>query len=244
MTDPNFQYLAFGPDAGVPVTSLVIMLHGYGRNATYMQKMADEVRARLPGAMALCVHGPQQMDTGVMQQGQGHDLHIPQEVVAGNDGNPPEMMREWFRIDGDRNALHPRLAVVAENLNAFIDAQRDMFGLTEKQIVLMGFSQGGGTALYTAFTRAQEIGALVCHSSIVLEKKGGDPLLKSTPQTLFLYGDNDPEFPQATYHKSFEWVKNHTGGRATEEIVPKLGHYTNSESRKICGAYIQSVLKI
>jgi phospholipase/carboxylesterase len=243
LPNPDFQYLAFGPADGV-VTSLVVMLHGYGRNATYMQKMADEVRTRLPGSMVLCLHGPQAMDTGVMQQGQQHDLHIPQEVVAGNDGNEPGMMREWFRIDGKRDALHPRLQAVAEDLNAFIDAQRDMFGLTEKQIVLMGFSQGGGTALYAAFTRAQEIGALVCHSSIVLEKKGGDPLLKSAPQTLFLYGDKDPEFTQETYRKSFEWVKNHTGGRATEEIVPGLKHVTNWESRKICGAYIYDVLKV
>lgn len=106
---PNFQYLAFGPETG-PVTSLVVMLHGYGRNALYMQKMAEEVRARLPQAMALCVHGPQTMDVGVMRAAAEHHLHIPQEVVEGNDGNPPEMMREWFRIDGDRDALHPRLS--------------------------------------------------------------------------------------------------------------------------------------
>ncbi|MDB5491498.1 MAG: phospholipase/Carboxylesterase family protein [Micavibrio sp.] len=224
------------------MTSLVVMLHGYGRNATYMQKMADEVRARLPQAMALCVHGPRAMDSDVMTPGLDHHLHVPQEVVAGDDGNPPEMMREWFRIDGDRAALHPRLMEVAENLNAFIDIQRDMFGLTEKQIVLMGFSQGGGTALYTAYTRAQEIGALVCHSSIVIERPGGDHLLQSAPQTLFLYGEKDPEFPQEKYRWSFEWVDRYTGGRAIEKIVPKIGHYTSSESRKICGDFIYEVL--
>ena len=182
------------------------------------------------------------MNTGVMQGQADHHLHIPQEVVAGNDGNPPEMMREWFRIDGDRTALHPRLKEIAENLNAFIDTQRDMFGLTDKQVVLMGFSQGGGTALYTAYTRATELAAMVCHSSIVIEKQGGDPLLRSAPQTLFLYGDKDPEFAQAKYHASFEWVDKYTKGRATETIVPGLGHYTNSESRKVCGEYIHKVL--
>lgn len=120
-----------------------------------------------------------------------------------------------------------------------------MFGLTEKQIVLMGFSQGAGTALYTAYTREKEIGALVCHSSIVIEKKNGaDENLRAAPQTLFLYGDKDPEFPQDIYHRSFEWVRTHTQGRAEEVIVADLGHYTNSRSRQVCGAYIEKVLTL
>ena len=243
LPNPNFQYLASGPE-NRDITSLVVMLHGYGRNATYMQKMADEVRERVPGSMALCIHGSRAMNTGVMASAQEHHLHVPQDVVAGANGNSSVMMREWFAIDGNRDTLISRMEKVCADLNAFIDIQRDMFSLSEKQIVLMGFSQGAGTALYTAYTRHSEIGGLVCHSSIVIEKMGGnDKNLRSAPETLFLYGDKDPEFKQETYHHSFEWVNNYTNGRAQEKIIPGLGHYTNSESRQVCGNYIASILK-
>lgn len=243
LPNPNFQYLASGPENG-KITSLVVMLHGYGRNALYMQKMADEVRIRVPGAMVLCVHGPRAMNIDVMESTQEHHLHVPQEVVAGDIGNEPAMMREWFAIDGNRDDLILRLEEVCADLNAFIDVQRDMFSLSEKKIVLMGFSQGAGTALYAAYTRHSEIGGLVCHSSIVIEKIGGkDKNLRSAPQTLFLYGEKDPEFAQKTYHHSFEWVSNYTKGRAQEKVIPGLGHYTNSESRQVCSDYIASILE-
>lgn len=209
-----------------------------------MQKMADEAQAQMPGAMVICPHGPEPVNTGVMgEAGDPHHLHIPQEVVAESDDNDPVMLREWFRLDGQREALLPRLEIIARRLNAFIDVQRDMFGLSDKHIILMGFSQGAGAALYTAYTRSQEIAALVCHSSIVIDKKGSDQNLHCRPQTLFLYGEKDPEFSQSAYHQSFLWIQNYTHNRGVERIIPGLGHYTNSESRLLCGAFMRDALK-
>jgi phospholipase/carboxylesterase len=242
MNSEGFEYLTSGPVDGRAVTSLVLLLHGYGRNASYMQKMADAVRAVVPGALVLSLHGPEIMNNAVMDNDGDNHLHIPGEVIVGDDGNQPQMMRQWFRIDGQREALIPRLDAVAGRLNAFIDTQRDHLSLSDSDIVLMGFSQGGGTALYTAYTRKTEIAALVSHSSIVIDKPGGNVALASKPKTLFLYGAEDPEFPQAVYERSFQWVQDYTGGGGTEIVVPELGHYTNSTSRKLCADYIQNAL--
>ncbi|HEY8189915.1 MAG TPA: phospholipase, partial [Micavibrio sp.] len=55
------EYLAFRqPDK--PVKKLVILLHGYSRNADYMQKMADEVLRTVPEAMAICPHGIEELE--------------------------------------------------------------------------------------------------------------------------------------------------------------------------------------
>lgn len=238
--DADFEYLSYGPADGV-VTSLVVLLHGYGRNATTMQKMAEEIRAVLPGSMVVCPHGPQEMNNGVMA-GKNNDLHIPQDALVAQGSGDLGLRRQWFQIDGAKQDFFPRLEEVARNLNLFIDAQRDMFGLSDRNVVLMGFSQGGGTALYTAYTRCTELAGLICHSAPVLEKDGGDSNLKARPKTLFIYGTDDPEFSQDSYAHSFNWVQSYIGGQGNKEIVPGLAHYTSTQSRKICADYIRAVL--
>lgn len=191
-----------------------------------------------PWALVICLNAPEAMDNSAIAAQGEHMLHIPEEIQAGDDGLHPQMQRQWFSIEGDLKNLMPRLRSTAERINAFMDMQREMLGLRDGDMVIAGFSQGAGTALYTAYTRAAPLAGLVCHSSIVLDRPVQDPLLRSAPSTLYIYGADDPEFPQARYEESFEWVRHYTGGRATHEKIAGLGHYTNAQSRKICAAFI------
>jgi phospholipase/carboxylesterase len=243
VAETGFEYLAFGPEKGQP-TKLIVLLHGYGRNAHYMKKMADAARAAVPGALVICPHGPEPLDTAAM----GHDpddkkhlLHIPQDAKDSNGGNDPSLRRQWFRIDGRAADLMPRIQVAAGHLNKFIDHQRDILGIKDRDIVLMGFSQGGGLALYTAFTRAHDLGGMVCHSSIVVQKKP-DPKMVSRPETFYIYGTMDPEFSQTRFCDTFNWLQGYTGGKVTEKTVKDMGHYTNAESRRHCADFMKKVL--
>lgn len=255
--DLGFEYLAFDPPvvggAGRP-GQLIILLHGYGRNAHYMDKMAESARAAVPNARILSVHGPQAM-TGdeIAGEGTDHYLHMPQEMQAEmqqveTDSDPvlrTHIRRQWFAIDGRTDALFPRIERAAARMNAFIDAQRDALGVTDSDIVLMGFSQGAGLALYTAFTRKEELAAMICHSSIIIQNTdaggAGDPKLVSKPRVFYIYGEDDPEFPQQRFRDTFTWIKNYTGGRAVEKTVAGLGHYTNAKSRQFCADFLRDV---
>ena len=241
MKDHGFEYLAFGPEDEVP-QKIVLLLHGYGRNAHYMVKMADEIRGHVPDALVLCPHGPEDLNTKNISVAGDHMLHIPEEIQDAKEENDSEMRRQWFPIEGGLFDLIPRLQGISIRLNSFLDRQRDMLGLADKDIAIMGFSQGAGTALYTAYAREKEIAALVCHSAIVI-KDAEQSDFKSTPRTLFLYGDKDPEFAQDIYQRSYDWVSGYTKGGSRCEVISGLGHTTNAETRKLSAAFIAGVFR-
>lgn len=255
----GFEYLLFDPPGavdGVRPDRLVILLHGYGRNAHYMDKMAEAAREAVANARILSIHGPEpMMGTEIAGAAQDHYLHMPQEMQAELqeaelDADPllrSQIRRQWFAIDGRAAELFPRIERAALDMNAFIDAQRDALNLDDRAILLMGFSQGAGLALYTAFTREQELGGMICHSSIIIQNPDaagkGDPKLLSRPRVFYIYGEEDPEFPQARFHDTFNWIQNFTGGRGVEKTVAGLGHYTNAKSRQFCAAFMRDVLE-
>lgn len=240
MTLVGFEYLGFGPTGEGP-PKLVILLHGYGRNAHYMEKMAEEACLALPGATILCPHAPEPLDHSRFEGSKTNFFRaLPEDVTAGDDGYDAAMLRQWFAIEGDIEQLFQRMQPAAARLNAFIDMQRDIAGLKDRDIGLMGFSQGGGLALYAGMTRAQELGCVVCHSAIALE--GMRTMVASTPPVYFIYGTRDNEFSVSAYAHSLGWIQKLTGNRATAAVVEGMGHYTNAESRKLCAAYIKNKL--
>lgn len=237
----GYEYLAYGPQDGAP-EKLVILLHGYGRNAFTMEKMALAARDAVPQALILSPHAPQALDTSAIEDPDtDHFLHMPQELRE-DKGGGEALSRQWFPIDGHLELLIPRLQKAADDLNLFIDAQRDMLGLTDRDIAVMGFSQGAGLALYTALSRRAEIAGLVCHSAIAIQQSAAHSSLMSKPEVLYIYGEQDGEFTQDRYHATFNWLQAYTGNRATEITVAGLGHFTNAESRRHCAEFIRKVL--
>lgn len=239
--EAGYEYLAYGPQDGAP-EKLIILLHGYGRNAFAMEKMALAAREAVPQALILSPHAPEALDTSAIEdQETDHFLHIPQELREDGQGGG-SLSRQWFRIDGQLDLLVPRLQKAAQDLNRFIDAQRGMLGITDRDIVVMGFSQGAGLALYTALSRREEIAGLVCHSAIAIQQPATDSFLISKPEILYLYGEQDGEFTQDRYHATFRWLQSYTGNRAAEITVAGLGHFTNAESRHHCAEFMKRVL--
>lgn len=242
MGSADFEVVRYEP-VNVPPTRLVVLLHGYGRDASAMEKMALAVRDAMPDALVLCPQAPETMDNAGIADGRDdHVLHLPEEIRLGPGAADPGAMRQWFNLEGGLPQLMPRLKAVAERLNAFIDNQRDMLGLADKAVAVMGFSQGAGVAVYTALARTEELGALICHSGIVIERPDNTPDFVSRPKFLSIYGDCDPEFPAARYHHSFDLLNAWSGGKGEESVVPGLGHKTSAESRAACADYLARTL--
>lgn len=240
MTSSGFEYLAFGPKGDGP-QKLVILLHGYGRNAYYMEKMAEEVHLALPSATILCPHAPEPLDYSRFDDSPANFFRaLPEDVSAGGGEGEKSMLRQWFAIEGDIKELSRRMQPAAARVNAFIDLQRDMLGVKDGDIALMGFSQGGGLALYAGMARARELGCVVCHSSIMFDGTHGE--IKSRPAVYFIHGNNDQEFSPAAYARSFDWIQSVTGDKAENAIIDGMGHYTSAESRRLCAACIGSRL--
>ena len=227
----EFDYVVKGLPAG-QARQLVFLLHGVGLNATVMDKMAQDVLAVLPTAAIIMPHGPEAYNPPPAQEG---DLLRPPQIASAIAKD--NTARQWFDMSGDIAHVRVKLTAVAQKLNAFIDNKRDLFGLKDKDIASMGFSQGGGLALYTAFLRTTNVGCTVGHSTIFFS----EPAFKSAPPTLYLYGTADTEFTMPAYARSIPHLKAHV---PTVQIVEISGlqHRTSTESRKIVAEFIRDRL--
>lgn len=238
----SFEYNSRIPQKG-KARKLVFLLHGYGKNAALMDKLADEVAKRLPDAKIIMPHAPDNLDQPENED--DHFLKVPDDVKEDNDKGISDIRRQWFSIAfKDQDAMRDEVLKIAKRLNKFIDQKRDDLGLNDGDIAIMGFSQGGGVALYSALLRKNPVGCLVAHSTIFMGEKG----LKSKPPTLFLYGTADHEFTkdvastQAIYQESARQLALYLDD-LTVKTVKDLTHKTNAESRRTLADYIADRLR-
>ena len=54
---------------------------------------------------------------------------------------------------------------MADHVRNLIEETKDEYGLSSEQIILGGFSQGGGLALYTGLTHAEKLGGIIALST-------------------------------------------------------------------------------
>lgn len=227
----DFNYISLGPASGGKARRLVFLLHGVGMNGEVMRKTAQEISAEVPDALIVMPDAPEAYDPPP-QRGESllRTPHIP------GDGTNAQ---QWFHIGGDTATVRDKLAGIAERFNRFASALRDEHGLEDKDIAFMGFSQGGGVALYAAFlrTEAETIGCAVGHSTIFYR----EPEMASHPPTLFLYGTADEEFNREQYAQSTQHLIAHQPAAQIVEI-PGLQHRTSSGSRRTVAEFIRDAL--
>lgn len=233
----GFECLTLLPAAGRPA-KIVLLLHGYGRDATLMQKLADEIAGKLPHALIVMPHAPEEFEAP--DSDHGNVLRVPEQLRVDNpDDLPPGTRRQWFSIRAaDLKELANGLARASEGVNRLITALCSQYQLTDRDVALMGFSQGGGVALFSAYMREREVACVVGHSTIFVES----PAYKSAPPTLYLYGEQDEEFDDRHYGHGVAAVKAYIPD-ATIVSMPGLRHTTSAESRATVADYIIRYLK-
>lgn len=197
-----------------------------------MNKLAEEVRTRLPQALILMPHAPEDMDEHI---GDDNVLRLPEQLRDDHTQEfPPGSRRKWFSIRGATFAeLTQGILQATALVNDFITRQMNAHGLQNNDVALMGFSQGGVVALYTAYMRAQPLACVIGHSTLFVPGLS----LTSTMPTLYLYGLDDEEFPPRRYEESAQMLSAQVPD-ITVRAITALRHTTNAQSRAIVADYI------
>jgi len=149
---------------------MVVVLHGYGADGADLLGLADPLSPHLPDAVFYAPDAP--------------------DPCSGNPAG-----RQWFgipRFDGSTaQQAMAGLARAADAVDRFLDARLSDEGLTPKDLILLGFSQGAMTALHVAPRRATPIAGVVAISGRLIAPERLTPETLSKPPILLMHGDRD-----------------------------------------------------
>ena len=246
------------PKSGALPKQLFILLHGMGQTGEHMiDHFSKALADRFPDAEILAPQGFE--NYAPEKRGSRAD------PAATPDADMPNMpgdrqdrdlthLRQWFSLAVNspdivkkskkilkvfnRAVLWFRMMGAEEQVNRFIDEALIERGLSDKNLVIMGFSQGGSLALYTALRRDKECAALVCHSGIF----HGSVPVTSKPPTLLIHGNMDKVVLPEVADRAQTILRKY-GVPVRLEIIEGLGHRTNGQAARIYTDFIEKQLK-
>ena len=198
MTSPHLlDGPRLAPLSGGQATGLVVVLHGYGADGHDLIGLARQIQPALPEIAFVAPHAPLPMD------GFG---------------------RGWFELQWplDEREIWAGARTAAPALNRFLDIELERHGLTDRQLVLVGFSQGTIMAIHVGLRRETAPAAIVGYSGALVGLDHLDEIRVRPPVTL-IHGDLDDVVPFAMMAIS-ELALMQAGVLVTTHVAHGLGH--------------------
>ncbi len=212
-----------GPRAGLPAgraKSLVVFVHGYGADGADLIALARPLAQILPDAAFVSPNAPQRCS-----------------------GSP--FGYQWFPIpwlDGSSQIEMERGFVAAgAALNEFLDAERELYGLPDSRVALVGFSQGTMMSLEVGLRRSNPLAAIVGFSGRVVYPELLVPEIRSRPPVLLVHGEEDQVVPFADLAKARAALE--AGGVEVMAVArPGLGHGIDPEGLTMAAQLLEARL--
>lgn len=159
------------PKSGNKAKQLIIFLHGLGADGNDLISLSEFFAKSLPDAHFISPDAPYPCDMAPYG-------------------------RQWFSLQ-ERNEEKILAGVknVEPIVNAFIDKKRDELGLEDKNVALIGFSQGTMLSLHIGFRREKALGAVLGYSGALVASHLLKDELKSKPSLCLIHGEADNIVP-------------------------------------------------
>ena len=187
----------WGPASGGAPRHLVVLAHGLGADGHDLIDLGPYWSKALPEALFVAPDAP--------------------DPCAGT-----AFGRQWFELwDRSPAALAASVAVAAEDLLGFVEAELARLGLPADAVALMGFSQGAMVSLHAGLRRPVPPRAILSYAGALL-----DPDLPARavwPPVLLMHGAADAVVP-AEASASAATVLRAAGVAVDLVTVPGLGH--------------------
>lgn len=203
------------PKAGGAARQLVVLLHGIGADGNDLIGLAPYYQAVLPHAYVISPNAPFPFDMapiGYMWFGIG-DLQLE------------------TRLRGVRTA--------APILSAFLDTELARHRLSERDLVLVGFSQGAMMALHVGLRRASACAGIIAHSGMLIADGGFHGEIRARPPVLLTHGDADPVLPAACLPAA-EAALRGANVPVESHLVPGLGHGIDDSTLRLALRFLAS----
>ncbi|MDY0881220.1 alpha/beta hydrolase [Dongia soli] len=205
------------PRSGAAPKKLVVFLHGYGSNGDDLISLAPYWAPLLPDAAFLSPNAP-----------------FPCEM------SPYGF--QWFSLDNrDMQMKLGGVKAAAGILDAFLDAQLARFGLQDKDLALVGFSQGTMMSLHVGPRRAKAVAGIVGYSGALIGPQELPEAVRARPPVLLVHGTADPVVPFDAMAQAEAALKS-VDITVTTEIRPGLPHSIDEIGLQKGAAFLQARL--
>jgi phospholipase/carboxylesterase len=204
------------PLSGRAPQNLVILIHGYGSNGDDLIGLVPHWQNALPETAFIAPNAPARCPG----------------APGGYQWWPLSTLSMEERAAGARQA--------APVLDSFIDEQLARFGLTEKQLALVGFSQGTMMALHVGPRREPQVAGIVGYSGMLADPDGLAAGLRTKPPVLLVHGDVDDVLPIAAFHQA-KAALTALGFDLATHISHGLGHSIDEEGLRLGQAFLRKV---
>jgi len=195
-------------------TKLVVFLHGYGSNGDDLIGLAPYWAQLLPEAAFISPNAP-----------------FPCEMVP--------FGYQWFSLENrDPQVKLAGVRAAAPSLDAFLDQQLTRFGLAEKDLALVGFSQGTMMSLHVALRRKAALAGVVGYSGALIGAQVLAEEVRAKPPVLLVHGMADPVVPFDAMAQAANGLKAQ-GVDVVTEARPGLPHSIDEVGLQKGGAFLR-----
>lgn len=207
----------FGPLAATKPRQLVVLLHGLGSDGQDLIGLAPMLAQGLPNALFVSPDAPFPCDMAPM----GH---------------------QWFSLqEWTEEAMLRGVEAVRPVVDNFLDKLLKSVGLTDRDMALVGFSQGAMTSMYVAPRRRNTCAGVLAYSGALL---GGKGLLESDIHkipTCVIHGDHDTVVPVTAWHQATDTLRK-ADFPVEGEVIEGLAHGIDDRALSAGLGFLRKIL--
>ena len=202
------------PEENNSVNSAVILLHGYGGSGEDISMLIPNWKRFLQKTVFLCPDGHQACSI-----------------------NPSGF--QWFDLSKDDPIYLVEESQKAEKkINDFIEEVKDKYRLKNKNICLLGFSQGCMISINLGLTAKEHFNSIVGFSGKILNKNDIIKRIKSKTKMLLIHGDSDVIVPSENLLDVKDFLQRNNVEVETH-LLKNCGHNITIEASSIALRYIK-----
>ena len=201
------------PEDGGEIKNAIILLHGYGGDGKDISMLSLSWKKHLPNTIFICPNG--------------HERCLI---------NPSGF--QWFDLSKDDPKYILEESIKAEyKLIKFIDEVKDKFNLENRNICLVGFSQGTMMSINLGLTSKKEYNSVIGFSGKIINKEDLNLRKKVSTNTLLIHGDADQVVPPHFLLEAKDFfIRNNIPIQT--HLIKNCDHHIPVEASSIALSYI------
>ena len=209
--------IVIDPEKDNEIKNAVILLHGYGGDGKDISLLTLNWKRFLKNTIFLCPNG-----------------HEKCEI------NP--LGYQWFDLSVDNEEYILNKSLNAETIiKQFIEEVKIKYNLSNKNIVLSGFSQGCMMSINVGLSSDEEYNCVVGFSGKIINKKNLQTRIKNKTKTLLIHGDKD-DIVSSTYLLEAKDFFERNKINISTKLINNSGHYIPLEASSLALDYIKKSL--